>query len=157
MPENEQKERLIERLRAAGLRLTPQRLAIYGALVDSKRHPSAQDLYEALEVELPSLSPATVYNTLEVLVEHGLVHEIGDAGDGMIHYDADLEPHVNLICTNCHRIDDFELEAIASVDQVVAAQSGYRVKGARIVYYGLCPECQAQADAQGTNQAARSN
>jgi len=148
MPENEQKEHLIERLRASGLRLTPQRLAIYGALVNSKRHPSAQQLYEELEAQLPSLSPATIYNTLEVLVEQGLVHEIGDAGDGVIHYDADLEPHVNLICTNCHRIDDFELEAIATVDQTVAAQSGYRVMGARIVYYGLCPECQAQIDAQ---------
>ena len=148
MPENEQKEHLIERLRASGLRLTPQRLAIYGALVNSKRHPSAQQLYEELEAQLPSLSPATIYNTLEVLVEQGLVHEIGDAGDGVIHYDADLEPHVNLICTNCHRIDDFELEAIATVDQTVAAQSGYRVMGARIVYYGLCPECQAQIDGQ---------
>ena len=146
MPEDDQKERLIARLRAAGLRLTPQRLAIYSALAQTKRHPSAQDLHEQLQGRLPSLSPATVYNTLQVLVEHGLVHEIGDAGDGVAHYDADLEPHLNLICTRCHRIDDFELEAIADAERTVAAESGYQVQGARLVYYGICPACQAEAE-----------
>jgi Fur family peroxide stress response transcriptional regulator len=143
MPENEKKERLIERLRGAGLRLTPQRLAIYSALVDSDQHPNAQQLYEDLQAQLPSLSPATVYNTLQALVEEGLVHEIGDAGDGVIHYDADLEPHLNLICTRCHRIDDFHLEEIKAADRTVTAESGYQLQGARLVYYGICPACQA--------------
>lgn len=148
MPEDGQKEHLIARLRAAGLRLTPQRLAIYGALVHTKRHPTAQELHEQLQERLPSLSPATVYNTLQVLVEHGLVHEIGDAGDGVVHYDADLEPHLNLICTRCHRIDDFHLEAMVDAERTVATESGYQVQGARLVYYGICPTCQAEAERQ---------
>lgn len=148
MPEDEQKEHLIARLRGAGLRLTPQRLAIYAALVDTKHHPSAQQLHEQLQGRLPSLSPATVYNTLQALVEQGLVHEIGDAGDGVVHYDADLEPHLNLICTRCHRIDDFQLEAIANAEHTVASESGYQVQGARLVYYGICPSCQAEAEQQ---------
>lgn len=144
MPENQQKDRLITRLRDAGLRLTPQRLAIYGALVASKRHPSAQQLYDQLQDRIPSLSPATVYNTLQALVEHGLVHELGEAGDGVAHYDADLEPHLNLVCTRCHRIDDFHLEAIVGAEHTVTAESGYQVQGARLVYYGICPDCQAK-------------
>lgn len=144
MPENEKQESLIRRLRAAGLRLTPQRLAIYSALAETKDHPSAQQLHEQLQERLPSLSPATVYNTLQALVEHGLVHELGDAGDGVVHYDADVEPHLNLICTRCHRIDDFHLDEIENADRLVAAQSGYRLQGARLVYYGICPACQAE-------------
>jgi Fur family peroxide stress response transcriptional regulator len=147
MPEDRRKEDLIERLRTAGLRLTPQRLAIYRALVDTREHPSAQALHEQLQDQLPSLSPATVYNTLEVLVEHGLVHELGEAGDGVVHYDADLEPHLNLICVRCHRIEDLHLDSLAAVDEVVTAESGYQVQGARLVYYGLCPDCQAEVAA----------
>ncbi|MDX1688449.1 MAG: Fur family transcriptional regulator [Candidatus Promineifilaceae bacterium] len=137
-------ERVAERLKAAGLRLTPQRVAIYRALVQTDSHPTAQRLYEQLQPELPSLSQATVYNTLQALVEKGLVHEIGDAGDGAVHYDADLAPHVNLVCTRCHRIDDFHADLLAKADDLVAAESGYRLQGARLVYYGLCPACQAE-------------
>ncbi|MFW6182193.1 MAG: Fur family transcriptional regulator [Chloroflexota bacterium] len=135
-----------ERLRAVGLRLTPQRLAIYRSLAATDRHPTAQQLYEQLQDELPSLSQATVYNTLQALVERGLVHEIGDAGDGAVHYDADLVPHLNLVCIRCQRIDDFYSDAVAAIDRAVAQESGYQVRGARLVYYGLCPECQAQSD-----------
>ena len=137
-------EQIAERLKTAGLRLTPQRVAIYRALVQTDSHPSAQQLYEQLHPELPSLSQATVYNTLQALVEQGLVHEIGDAGDGAVHYDADLAPHVNLVCTRCHRIDDFQTDLLAQTDKLVADESGYQLRGARLVYYGLCPACQVE-------------
>lgn len=137
-------EQIAEQLKMAGLRLTPQRVAIYRALVRTDSHPTAQQLYEQLQPELPSLSQATVYNTLQALVERELVHEIGDAGDGAVHYDADLAPHVNLVCTRCHRIDDFHADLLTEVDGLVAAESGYQLKGARLVYYGLCPVCRAE-------------
>ncbi|HSM57011.1 MAG TPA: Fur family transcriptional regulator [Candidatus Sulfomarinibacteraceae bacterium] len=147
MPEKTHDSNLLaERLRAAGLRLTPQRLAIYRTLAATDRHPTAQQLYEQLQDELPSLSQATVYNTLQALVERGLVHEIGDAGDGAVHYDADLAPHLNLVCIRCHRIDDFHSDLVTQTDRAVAQESGYRLRGARLVYYGLCPACQAESD-----------
>lgn len=130
-------------LKEAGLRLTPQRLLIYQTLLQSKQHPTAQELFETIKDELPSLSQATVYNTLQALVRVGLIQEIGEAGDGTVHYDADLTPHVNLICTRCHRVDDFFDVPLKSVAQQVAGQSGYQIQGARVAYYGLCPECQA--------------
>jgi Fur family transcriptional regulator, peroxide stress response regulator len=83
---------------------------------------------------------------LQLLLDHGLVHELGEAGDGAIHYDAQLEPHFNLVCTRCHRIEDFHSEALGAIDAGVAAQSGYRLHGARLVYYGLCPACQAELE-----------
>jgi Fur family peroxide stress response transcriptional regulator len=133
---------LSEQIRAAGLRLTPQRLLIYQTLLQSKQHPTAQGIYDAVKTQLPSLSQATVYNTLDALVKAGLIQELGEAGDGAVHYDADLTPHVNLICTRCHRVDDFYDVPLNTVAEQVAGQSGYHIQGARVAYYGLCPECQ---------------
>jgi Fur family peroxide stress response transcriptional regulator len=133
---------LSQQIRAAGLRLTPQRLLIYQTLRQSKHHPTAQGLFEQIKDEIPSLSQATVYNTLQALVNAGLIQEIGEAGDGAVHYDADLTPHVNLVCTRCHRVDDFFDVPLEAVAEQVANQSGYQIQGARTVYYGLCPDCQ---------------
>ncbi|MEN3002204.1 MAG: Fur family transcriptional regulator [Armatimonadota bacterium] len=133
--------RLIEGLKRAGLRLTPQRVAICQLLAESKDHPTASMIYHALLPQFPTLSLATVYKTLDVLKRLGLIYALGDAGDGCEHYDADLNPHINLVCLRCHQVSDYEDEAIQQVEQRVAAQSGYEIQGARIVYYGLCPAC----------------
>jgi len=132
---------LIDGLKRAGLRLTPQRVAICRLLAESKDHPTAAMIYHALLPQFPTLSLATVYKTLDVLKRLGLVHALGDAGDGCEHYDADLTPHINLVCMRCHRVSDYEDESIQQVEQRVAARSGYEIQGARIVYYGLCPTC----------------
>jgi Fur family peroxide stress response transcriptional regulator len=132
---------LVRRLREAGVRVTPQRLAIYGALAGTDTHPTAKALYEQLSSDLPSLSRATVYNTLRVLVAHGLAHELGEAGDGCAHYDADLTPHINLMCTCCHQVRDFFGAPIGAVAAAVAEESGYRLQGARLAYIGTCPQC----------------
>ena len=137
------KEYLAQQLQEAGLRLTPQRLLIYQSLVESTHHPTAQALYEGIKGQLPSLSLGTVYNTLEALVKAGLIQALGEAGDGTVHYDANLTPHVNLICTRCHQVEDFLDVSLTAVAQQVAGQSGYQIQGARVAYYGLCPECQA--------------
>jgi Fur family peroxide stress response transcriptional regulator len=133
---------LIRHLKKARLRVTPQRLAIYHTLVTSDAHPTAQVLFKQLQPTLPSLSQATVYNTLQTLVTHGLIQEIGGTGDGAVHYDANPTPHINLICTCCHRVEDFFDVPVDDVAQQVIARSGYQVHGMRIAYYGLCPRCQ---------------
>jgi Fur family peroxide stress response transcriptional regulator len=138
-----------KRLQTSGMRLTPQRLAIYEALTSSKQHPTAQEIYENLRPEYPSLSLATVYNTLELMVSLGMVNALGSAGDGAVHYDADLEPHVNLACISCHRVIDLPSEYVQSLNQEVSAGSGYQILGARVMYYGLCPECKQKNEQQG--------
>jgi Fur family peroxide stress response transcriptional regulator len=137
-------------LKQAGLRLTPQRLAVCDALAGNRTHPTAQALYEQVRRQYASVSRATVYNTLQALVATGLVQEIGTAGDGSLHYDADPTPHVNLVCTRCHRVDDFADAPLGAVARSVARGSGYDVRGARVVYYGLCPRCR-----QGINYERR--
>jgi Fur family peroxide stress response transcriptional regulator len=133
--------RLIVGLKQAGLRLTPQRVAICKVLAESKDHPTAMMIYHQLLPQFPTLSLATVYKTLNVLKSMGLVHAIGDAGDGAEHFDADLTPHINLVCVRCHRVVDFDEQLVQEIQHIVEQRSGYEVQGARIVYYGLCPDC----------------
>lgn len=134
-------EEFVDGLRQAGLRLTPQRMAICRVLAHSDAHPTAAQLYAQLRNDFPSLSLATIYSTLNTLSNLGFVYELGNAGDGQKHYDPDTAPHANLICTRCHQIRDLDDSALGSVSQRVAKHSGYQILGARLVYYGVCPAC----------------
>lgn len=133
---------LIETLRQAGLRLTPQRLAICQQLINNAEHPSAQQIYEELRPQYPSLSLTTVYNTLEALVGLGAIHTLGNDVSGIIRYDAETSPHANLICTSCNRIVDYHSTHVQALTDEVKDQSGYQITGARVLYYGFCEVCQ---------------
>jgi Fur family transcriptional regulator, peroxide stress response regulator len=132
-------------LREAGLRLTPQRLAVCRLLAESHEHPTAQMIYDQVLREYPTLSLATVYNTLETLVSLGVVNDLGTAGDGKVHYDGDTGPHINLACVTCHRVIDLPSQYVSDLQKEVAENSGYILTGARVLYYGYCPECQAES------------
>lgn len=131
----------VNALRAAGLRITPQRLALCRALAGNTTHPTAAQLFAQVRVDFPTLSLATVYSTLNTLSNLGLVYELGTAGDGQKHYDPDPTPHPNLVCLHCHQIRDLRNRTLEGMEQRVANRSGYQILGARIVYYGLCPTC----------------
>ncbi len=135
-------EILTTTLRHAGMRITPQRVAICKLLAESEEHPTAARIFEQVKVDYPSLSLATVYNTLDTLVSLGAVNVLGHAGDDNVHYDADIEPHVNLACISCHKIVDIPSEHVHHLDSEITDASGYKLLGARVLYYGLCPECQ---------------
>jgi Fur family peroxide stress response transcriptional regulator len=140
-------DKLIQALRTSGMRITPQRVAICESLAASTEHPTAQMIYSGLQGRFPTMSLATIYNTLETLSNLGVINVLGGAGDNTVHYDADVEPHINLACLACHRVIDLPSEYIRHVEKEVETSSGYRVLGARVLYYGLCPDCQAKAQA----------
>jgi Fur family transcriptional regulator, peroxide stress response regulator len=137
---------LTRSLSNAGLRMTPQRLAICRLLASSKEHPTAYEIYEQLLLDYPTISLATVYNTLDTLVNLGVVQELGSAGDDRVHYDADTAPHLNFACLSCHRILDLESQVVKELEREVSLQSGYQVLGARLMYYGYCPDCASSRD-----------
>ena len=145
--------RLLEALRRGGYRLTIQRRAICHYLAHTDAHPTAQQIYADLKAIHPSLSLATVYNTLEALVELGAIHALGDAGDNTVHYDADATPHINLACVRCHRIIDLPSAQLTALEEEAQRLSGYRLLGARIMYYGLCPDCQRELAAEQAQAA----
>ena len=138
-----EQQRFTEVLKQAGLRPTPQRMAVYHYLASVTSHPTAQKIYEVLSPSYPTLSLATVYNTLEALVGLGIVNALGTAGDDAVHYDGDVSPHVNLACIRCHRVIDLPSQHVVEVEREVSEHSGYQVLGARVMYYGVCPSCQA--------------
>lgn len=145
---------LTQALKEAGLRLTPQRLAICRLLAETDAHPTALQIYQTLKPQFPSLSPATVYNTLDTLVHLGMVNVLGHAGDGEVHYDADTTPHINLACVLCHKIVDVPSEYVQHLDREIAQSSGFRILGARVLYYGICPQCQGKASGGGSPPAS---
>ena len=96
----------------------------------------------------------TVYNTLNTLVELGVLNRLGYAGDDNVHYDADTSPHINLACVSCQRILDIPSARIADLKEEVGRSSGFKVLGARVLYYGLCPKCQ-RANVKSQNSYPR--
>ena len=133
-------------LRKTGLRATPQRMAIWDYLVASEEHPSAIDIYKRLKPKFPSLSLATVYNTLDVLVGMGMVNALGNIGDDRVHFDANLEPHVNLVCRVCHKVVDTDAACVDDLEVELRQRTGYQVEGSRILYFGTCPDCQSRSN-----------
>jgi len=131
---------LIEALNKAGHRLTAQRLAICRYLASSHEHPTPATVYAQVRQQLPSLSLATVYNTLALLRELGVITEMG-ADMGGTRYETDAHPHVNLICLRCGQVVDMPLPDLTAVQAALAAQSAFELRNLRLDAYGLCPDC----------------
>jgi Fur family transcriptional regulator, peroxide stress response regulator len=129
-------------LRKAGLRVTPQRLAICRFLAGTDQHPTAQMIYDEVRPQFPSLSLATVYNTLDTLVQLGMINTLGGAVGEAERFDADTAPHVNLNCVSCDRVIDIPSQHLQALEQDVASQSKYQLLAGRFLFLGLCPECQ---------------
>lgn len=146
------KQQVTEALRKAGLRATPQRIAICELLTESHDHPTANDIYLELKEKFPSLSLATIYNTLDVLVGIGLVNALGSIGDDKVHFDADVSPHINLACVKCHKIVDATSDFIHQLNDEINKNSGFELFGSRILYYGHCPDCQTKINQITVNQ-----
>jgi Fur family peroxide stress response transcriptional regulator len=130
----------LEQLKTNGVRMTPQRHAILSFLMDTKSHPTADDIYKALSPTYPSMSVATIYNNLRLFVEAGLVREL-TYGDDSSRFDADLSDHYHAICKGCGSIVDFLHPPLHEVERTAAETTGFVVEGHRMEIYGLCQNC----------------
>src|SRR5436190_23445451 len=100
---------LVRLLHSRGQRCTPQRQVILRTLRRRGHHATVDEISAAIRNELPGTSTPTVYATLELLVELGLVRRI-DTGLGAALYDGRTEPHQHLVCRRCGRVDDLDVE-----------------------------------------------
>ncbi len=141
----ERLDRIVQRLRAQGYRLTPQRMAIVRMIVHSHSHPTAEDIYNQVSVEFPMLSLATVYKTLNVLKSLGEVAKLEI--DGCSHYDSEVTTHPHLICLRCCSITDLPPETMDKAPQEILAGTGFQALRWEIKIYGLCSQCQEQGKA----------
>ncbi|WP_010277358.1 Fur family transcriptional regulator [Paenibacillus senegalensis] len=133
-------EQALDKLKNSGIRMTPQRYAILSFLLDSKEHPTADDIYKALEDRFPSMSVATVYNNLKVFIESGLVREL-TFGDNSSRFDADMSNHYHAQCEKCGVIVDFHYPTLTAIEQTAAEETGFVVKGHRVEVFGICRSC----------------
>ena len=131
---------LIELLRGRGQRVTSQRLVILRDLRRRGRHATAEEVHRSVRDQLPGTSAPTIYATLDLLVQLGLVRRI-DTGLGAALYDARTEPHQHTVCRRCARVEDLEGELEPGDLLRRAAATGFRPTGAEVVIFGLCAEC----------------
>lgn len=133
----------LQELRRRGLRLTPQREAIYSYLRSVVSHPRAEDIYAAVRQDHPALSLATVYNTLNLLVNQGLARRLV-YGETTSRYDANVSDHAHVVCERCGAVADYFGDNEHDVKASVAAATGYKVRSMRQIFYGLCRSCQEE-------------
>ncbi len=127
-------------LRESGVRITPQRHAILEYLISSEAHPTADEIYRALEDDFPNMSVATVYNNLKVFLNTGLVKEL-TYGDSSSRFDFASHDHYHIICDECGKIVDFHHPGLQEVEHLASHMTGFKVNSHRLEVYGTCPEC----------------
>ncbi|MDP6460203.1 MAG: transcriptional repressor [Gemmatimonadota bacterium] len=126
--------------RRVGLRRTPQRDVILNLVRGSPTHPTAVQIHQDAVASIPGISLATVYRTLRVLKERGLIHEFGGAGVSS-RYDGAIPDHEHVRCVRCGDVADIMLSGMDEVRQRVAEATGYRVSHHPLIFMGLCPHC----------------
>jgi len=130
----------IEALRSKGYKATPQRIAICRIALNSRAHPSAQQVYDEVKKSHPTVSLATVYKTLEVLRDLDLVQEI-NFPKGQTRFDSYMNPHINLICLKCGNITDLDDVTVKEITRKVAMATKFKPTGQRVDVYGICQKC----------------
>ena len=138
-------ESMLVALRAGGLKLTPQRLAILRELADDPTHPTATELFSRLRTELPSMSFATVYNTLSALTEQGLC--VARALEpGAVRFDPNVEPHDHAVCDSCGLVVDIAGRVRGGSPRTAEPVAGFAVRSVERVYRGWCADCSSRLE-----------
>jgi Fe2+ or Zn2+ uptake regulation protein len=129
-------EQALRQLREHGLRVTPQRRAIWAAFEDGAAgHLSADAVFRRARVELPELSRATTYNALAEFVSAGLLRVL--SGQGSQLYDANTESHHHFRCRSCQRLLDVQPQGV----ERLRLDTAFRVEKTQILFEGLCGDC----------------
>jgi Fur family ferric uptake transcriptional regulator len=132
-----------ELLRARGLRVTAQRLAVLRAVTDEP-HSTADTVTESVRGEIGAISVQAVYDALTTLTEHGLLRRIQPAGSPARYEGRVGDNHHHLICRACDRMVDVDC-AVGEAPCLTAADAlGYEIDEAEIIYWGRCPDCRAE-------------
>ena len=121
-------------------KLTPQRDAVLQVILAREDHPTANEIFGAARQRLPTISYATVYNSLRYLKEAGLVHEI-KFGDSASRYDRETDRHDHAICNSCGKLVDFDLPQTAELMQAAARKSRFKPESVHLTLRGLCVDC----------------
>jgi Fe2+ or Zn2+ uptake regulation protein len=134
---------LAELLRERGQRATSQRVVMHRLLRERDRHVSAEELLSEAGEQLPGVSLPTVYATLELFEQLGIVRRV-NGGGGRLLWDTRAETHHHMICRRCGRIEDMDTPLDLDRARRSAARSGFQPDRAEVVVSGLCADCAAR-------------
>lgn len=123
------------------MKYSKQRELILKTLQENPIHPTADEIYQLLRLELPSISLGTVYRNLNQLSESGEVMKITGL-DGSIHFDHNTHKHYHFICNKCNKVYDIPAKAIPNIENSVEECTGLHISECELVLKGLCRDCQ---------------
>lgn len=140
MKSSEIDERLITKLRERGLRVTSQRVLIHRALCAHDQHLTADQVLASVSGPLPGVSLPTVYATLELLEDLGLIRRLC-TGNGAVLFDSRLEPHAHTVCRGCGATADLDGASVSPQPLDRARDAGFAPDHTQLVIWGLCRRC----------------
>lgn len=127
-----------------GIRMTTQRAAILDEVLRADKHLTAGELFERVRRNYPTIAYGTVYRTLHLLAERGLIQEF-PFGDQASRFDKRTDRHDHVHCTICGELADVDVPIAVLARQVAADQTGYDIQEHQTVFSGVCPKCQPPA------------
>lgn len=130
-------QELTKTLQEKGLSLSHQRLKVLEYLSSHNNHPTVEEIYQSLQKEIPTLSKATVYNTLKTLVEIGVVKEL-QIENNEARYDIITDFHGHFKCQQCGKIYNFDIDIN---DTAFSGLNHFMIKQQDVYFKGICPDC----------------
>ncbi|MEA3417095.1 MAG: transcriptional repressor [Thermodesulfobacteriota bacterium] len=125
-------------LNKKGSTLTIQRNAVLEYLYENRTHPTVEEIYHSLKEKFSTISKATIYNTLEFLKNHGLIHEI-TIEKGKLRFDYEVKPHHHFFCHKCKHVYDVDVEGCPLAEKKMI--DGHKIEELRPYIIGICSKC----------------
>jgi Fur family ferric uptake transcriptional regulator len=132
---------LTETLRDRGYRLTPQRLLVMEAIEASDDHISAEEIHSQAHARYPYMNISTVYRTLDLLKEQGLVAESDLGGGRFLYHPVGKAHHHHLVCRKCGKVQDIEVSALDNLRQEIKERYGFGAVFDHMAIFGTCKSC----------------
>jgi Fur family peroxide stress response transcriptional regulator len=135
----QQANAIVQTLKSKGLRVTPQRFAVYANLLSRSDHPTVEQILVDLNKDCPVSSQATIYSSLQALREVGLVREVL-LEEGVSRYDANIDAHHHFYCRCCGAIEDIPWDTFQSI-QLKSLRRGLSAETYEVTVKGVCDSC----------------
>jgi len=138
----EKDKSLPQTLRDQGYRLTPQRLMVLKAIEESPDHVSAEEIHAKARLQYPYLNISTVYRTLDLLKEKGLVAETDLGGGRFLYHPVGKAQHHHLVCRKCGSVRDIDIDALDELRKELKNRYGFNAELGHIAIFGTCAACE---------------
>jgi Fur family ferric uptake transcriptional regulator len=137
-------ENIYSKLQQSNYKITPQRQVILKTLVkQNSEHLSAEELYLLVKKDYPDIGLATVYRTLDLLVEINILKKI-DLGDNRTRYELnqyDTHYHHHMICLSCGRVQEFDHDLLETLEKLLTQKTGFQIIDHQLIFFGYCSRC----------------